>query len=316
MTQSAMRQSSETPPTVRTYQIQHRDYRAEVVSVGAGLRMFERAGAPLTETWPAGTKPPLSAGLVLAPWPSRIRDGFFYFNSTEHQLEITDAANNAASHGLVRRREWRLEEHSSARVKQSIDLGLHKGWPYPMRLGVTHEVTADGLVVTHTATNTGGVDAPFGLGVHTFVRAGNHPVDECTLQLNAGVYQPLDDRLLPDGPPLQVFGTDYDFTRSKSLEGVQLDTPFSAGLPDDDGRFRHIVRGPDGSGTVLWVDKAFGWVQVFIADPANGKGYPERGRALAIEPMTCPPNAFNSGIDEIVLAPGQTWSAKWGMAAL
>ena len=87
-------------------------------------------------------------------------------------------------------------------------------------------------------------------------------------------------------------------------------------VADPDGKARHILRAPDGSGTVLWTGREFNWVQVFTADPEHDQAYPNRGRALAIEPMTCPPNAFNSGIDQIVLEPGQTWSAKWGMAAL
>ncbi|KAA0021200.1 aldose 1-epimerase family protein [Antrihabitans cavernicola] len=321
MTEPVVRHETDGTSTARTFQIQFGDYRAEVVSTGAGLRMLERtidgAAYPLTESWPAGTKPPLSAGLVLAPWSNRIRDGHFDFDGIDHQLEITEPARNNAIHGLVRRRDWRLEEHQSARVKQSIDVGLHKGWPYPMRLSVTHEVGDDGLTVTHTATNTGVVPAPFGLGIHSFVRAGNVPLDDCTLQLTAGVWQPMEpERMLPVGPCLPVWNSRYDFTKPQPLKGQWLDTPFGSIVADPDGKARHILRAPDGTGTVLWTGREFNWIQVFTADPEHDQGYPDRGRALAIEPMTCPPNAFNSGIDEIVLEPGQTWSAKWGMATL
>ncbi len=303
-----------------TFQIHSAGYRAEVVATGAGLRMLEHSAdgntVALTESWPAGTKPPLSAGLILAPWPNRIGDGFFYFDGVPHQLELTEPARNNAIHGLVRRRDWRLEEHSTSRVKQSIDVGLHKGWPYPMRLSVTHEVGADGLTVTHTATNSGAVPAPYGLGVHSFVRVGDVPLDDCTLQLAAGVRLPLDpQRMLPAGPPIPIRDSEYDFTAPRSLEGVWLDTPFGSIMPDGDGRAHYTLRAPDGSATVLWTDRSFRWVQVFTADPAHDQGYPDRGRAIAIEPMTCPPNSFNTGIDQIVLEPGETWSARWGMTA-
>ncbi|HTF10445.1 MAG TPA: aldose epimerase, partial [Asanoa sp.] len=36
-------------------------------------------------------------------------------------------------------------------------------------------------------------------------------------------------------------------------------------------------------------------------------------RAVAIEPQTCPPDAFRSGHDVIVIEPGDTWSASWGV---
>ncbi len=302
------------------YPIAFGDYRAEVVSTGAGLRLLERVRDgkpwPLTETWAAGSKPPLSAGLVLAPWPNRIADGRFYFDGVDHELEITEPARNNASHGLVRRRDWTLDEHTDARVTQSIDVGLHKGWPYPMRLSVTHELGANGLTVTHTAVNTGGVPAPYGLGIHTFVRAGDAPLDECTLLLPAGVRLQMEPkRMLPVGPPLPVRDTEYDFTTARSLRGVWLDTPFSSFIVDYDGRARAVLRPPTGPATVLWTDNDFRWIQVFTADPERDQAYPGRGRALAVEPMTCPPNAFNSGIDQVVLEPGQTWSAQWGMVS-
>ena len=100
---------------VTTYRIEAGGYRAEVVPTGAALRMceFEHNGPAraLTETWPAGSPPPLAAGVVLAPWPNRIRDGRFDFDGIEHQLEITEPKLHNASHGLVRKREWRLDSH-------------------------------------------------------------------------------------------------------------------------------------------------------------------------------------------------------------
>ena len=35
--------------------------------------------------------------------------------------------------------------------------------------------------------------------------------------------------------------------------------------------------------------------------------------AVAIEPMTCAPDAFNSGHGLIVLEPGGSWSGSWGI---
>jgi aldose 1-epimerase len=60
------------------------------------------------------------------------------------------------------------------------------------------------------------------------------------------------------------------------------------------------------------VDEGFGYVQVFTGDTL-----PEgvRRRSAAVEPMTCPPDAFRSGKDVIRLAPGRTTSARWGIRA-
>ncbi|MET4046489.1 MULTISPECIES: aldose 1-epimerase family protein [unclassified Rhodococcus (in: high G+C Gram-positive bacteria)] len=297
-----------------TYRLVSGKYRAEIVSTGAGLRMLEFDGSPLTETYAAGKKPPLSAGLVLAPWPNRVADGRFTFGGTEHQLEIAEPIRNNASHGFVRRVEWSVVDREDARVVQTVDIGERKGWPYPLTLTVAHELTPDGLVVTATAENVGSTAAPFGMGFHIFVRVGDVPLDECTLEFSAGTRLQLDPkRMLPNGPSVETAGTEYDFRTPKSLKGVWLDTPFSAELPDVDGHAQHILRAPDGTATVLWTDREFDWVQVFTADPAHDQAYPDRGRALAIEPMTCPPDALNSEIDLLVLQPGQSWSGTWGM---
>ena len=37
-------------------------------------------------------------------------------------------------------------------------------------------------------------------------------------------------------------------------------------------------------------------------------------RSLAIEPMTCPPNAFADGVDLVVLEPGETWAGSWTLS--
>ncbi|WP_042940121.1 aldose 1-epimerase family protein [Rhodococcus sp. AW25M09] len=298
----------------QTYSLNSGKYRADISAVGAGLRVLEYDGAPLTETWEAGTKPPLSAGLVLAPWPNRTADGTFTFGGVDHRMEITEPSRNNASHGFVRRVAWALVERTDSRVEQSADVGTHPGWPFSLTVTVVHELSADGLTVTASATNTGDTSAPFGMGFHTYARVGDVPLDECTLEFSAGTRLPLDPvRNLPVGTSVPTADTEYDFRQARSLQGVQLDTPFSASLPDVDGRANHVLRGPDGAATVLWTDSNFGWVQVFTADPANDQAYPDRGRALAIEPMTCPPDALNSEIDLIVLEPGQTWSGTWGM---
>ena len=294
-------------------------YCAEVVSVGAGLRKLERAvgGRPwaLTETWPADSAPPLSAGLVLAPWPNRIYNGRFEFFGVEHQLEITEPARHNAIHGLVRKREWTIEEHVEHRVVQSIEVGLQQGWPYPLRLTVTHEVGPNGLTVTNTTRNIGSVPAPYGLGFHIFVPLRRHSAGQLLVAIargRAAATRPRlsgADRVVPTGRGHRIRLHPSPATqRRHARHPIQRagERPRRPGA-----RSAAAARGP---ATVLWMEPRFRWLQVFTADPAHGRAYPGRGRALAIEPMTCPPDAFNSSIDVIVLDPGQEWSAEWGMS--
>ncbi len=66
----------------------------------------------------------------------------------------------------------------------------------------------------------------------------------------------------------------------------------------------------DGRGRSLsfWVDDTYPYVMVFTGD------LPEIGRkGLAVEPMTCAPNAFRSGVGLVTLGPGDSHTATWGI---
>jgi aldose 1-epimerase len=60
----------------------------------------------------------------------------------------------------------------------------------------------------------------------------------------------------------------------------------------------------------VWADSGWPWQQVFTGDlPDIGR------RGLAVEPMTCPPQAFRTGEGLIRLEPGESWSGEWGIEA-
>ncbi len=281
-------------------------YVAEIARTGAGLRGLRRDGTALTEEWPLGEKPPLSAGLVLAPWPGRTEDGIYTWDDEVYRLPVTSDVTGTADHGLVRRADWDDVEVAPDAVTLAIDVPQGTGWPFALHLRLRYSVGADGLTCVFDARNDGDRDLPLAVGFHTYLRVGDSPVDACTLELGAGRWQPLDGRLLPDGAPRTVDGTPYDYRAPRALAGVQIDTPFT------DVPGRSVLRAPDGEAE-LWTAPSLPWVQVFIADPANGKGYPGRGRALAVEPMSAPGNALHTGTDVIRLAAGASWSTEWGI---
>lgn len=281
-------------------------YVAEIARTGAGLRGLRRDGVALTEEWPLGAKPPLSAGLVLAPWPGRTEDGIYTWDGEVHRLAVTSDVTGTADHGLVRRVDWDDIEIATDAVTLVLDVGRHPGWPFDLHLRIRYSVAESGLTCAFEARNDGEADLPLAVGFHIYLRVGDDPVDACTLELGAGRWQPLDGRLLPDGPPRTVDGTEYDYRAPRSLDGVQIDTPFT------DVARTTVLRGPSGAAE-LWTAPSLPWAQVFIADPVNGKGYPGRGRAIAVEPMSAPGNALHTGTDVIRLAPGARWGTEWGI---
>lgn len=293
-------------------EIRHGAARAIINSAGAGLRAFDVDGVPYSETYDADEAPPLGAGSVLVPWPNRVAGAAWVHDGEVQKLEATETARGNAIHGLVRRSPWRVAEHGDSAVTLEIDVDGAPGWPFSFGTSITYALDDAGLTVTHTVTNTGTAPMPFGVGTHPYPRPGNVDVDDCELVLAATTVVPVDaDTMIPNGAPVEVEGTSADFRTGRALRGVELDTAFGGCEPGDDGLVRHAVRHAEG-GVELWAEPVFRWVQAFTPAEFPGKG----ARAVAVEPMTCPPDALNSGTDLITLQPGETWTGRWGITPI
>lgn len=293
------------PPTGEQFEIAAGDTRAVVTQVGAGLRSLEVGSRPLVETFDVDARPPKGAGTVLVPWPNRTAGGRWAFDGVEQQLALTEPARGNAIHGLLRHTVYEVGERTPESIELQAVVPVQPGWPVPLATTVRYEVHPAGLTVTHTVRNLGDVAVPFGVGTHPYLRAGAAETDDCTLHLSAELALPLDGGL-PAGPPRPIDPA-LD-PRDLPLRGVEVDHAFGGCAPaEGDDVIRHRITGPDGEVT-LWADPDFGWVQVFTPPE-----FPGRGRAIAVEPMTCPPDALNSGVGLITLEPGAVWTASWGI---
>ncbi|GAA4555346.1 aldose 1-epimerase family protein [Pseudonocardia xishanensis] len=277
--------------------------RAAVSEVGAGLRYFAVGDTLYTEPVPDGSRPPRGSGALLAPWPNRVAGGRWSWEGRAQQLALSEPEAGNAIHGLLRQSFWRPADQTDAAVTLTATVAPQNGWPQPVTVAVTYRVGDEGLTVETTATNEGSGPIPFGLGFHPYLRIGDTPTDDCTLTLAARAALPLTDQL-PSGPLEPLSSSEFP------LGGTTLDSAFGDCEPTD-GLVRHRLTAPDGNGVELWADPAFGWVQVFT--PSD---MPQHGRAVAVEPMTCPPDALNSGTDLVRLEPGDRWTGSWGLRPL
>ncbi|MFU8870934.1 aldose 1-epimerase family protein [Micromonospora sp. SL4-19] len=285
-------------------------HEAVVVEVGGGLRAYRHDGVDYLDGYAADELCPGSAGQVLAPWPNRIRDGAYRFGDRSLQLDLTEPARHNAIHGLVNWVSWHLVEQSPEAVTVGYDLPPSPGYPWSLRLLARWSVGADGLRAEHEVTNLSGEAAPFGFSIHPYLRLPGVGVDELSLRVPGRTRMLLDGRLLPIGVT-EVTGTEYDFTAPRPIGDAVLDLAFGDVVRDADGGSAVTLAAPDGSAAVdLWADREFGWWQVFTGDTLTGERY---RRSVAVEPMTCPADAFRSGRDLIALAPGETWRGAWGI---
>ncbi len=285
-------------------------HRAVVTEVGATLRSYEADGRAVLDGFDAGEMRPACHGQVLAPWPNRIADGRYSApDGTAQQLPLTEPDRLCALHGLVGWLPWRVTAQDAAAVQLECDLWPQTGYPFHLRMGVRYELDAGGLRCTMSATNAGTAPAPYAVGHHPYFACGGR-ADDALLRLPARAVLEADERLIPTGRALPVAGTEYDFTSERRLGATVLDHCFAELDADPDGIHRASISDGATWRTTVWMRPPLRWLMVFSSDTLAA---PRWRRAVAIEPMTAPPNAFRSGVDVAILAPGETHSATWGV---
>jgi aldose 1-epimerase len=290
--------------------IEAEGHRAVVVEVGGVLRSYAAGDREILDGFGTDELSPGSAGQILAPWPNRIRDGHYTFEETAYQLPLTEPDKHNAIHGLCNWVRWRLAEQGPGTVTLEYDLPAQIGYPWPLALRTRWSVSADGLRCDQQVTNTGDANAPFGYSVHPYLQLSGVAVDDILLHVPARTRVLTDVRLLPIGA-VKVAGTEYDYSEPRRIGTAVLDTTFGDIDADPDGGSAVTIAAPSSDASVtVWADRNFTWWQVFTGDTLTGERH---RRSVAIEPMTCPPDAFRSGRDLIVLAPDQSWSASWGI---
>jgi aldose 1-epimerase len=284
-------------------------FSATITEVAAALREFTVDGMDLTETYPVETTPPFASGIVLAPWPNRVSDGQWMLDGVVQQLDITEPDRHNAIHGLLRYSPYTVLEHLEHSVTLAATIFPQHGYQFLLDTTVRYELVDGGLTVTHTVHNAGVATAPVAIGTHPFLTIGDVPTSELTITIDAATRIHVDERLNPTAE-ISVEGTDYDLRDGLVLGDRFFDDAFGQ-VTIVDGVSRHYLTAPDGRTLVLWQDSSCGYVQVFTTQI-----FPKRngvGTAVAIEPMTAPPNAFNSGDGLRWLEPGADWSVSWGL---
>jgi len=296
------------PPTGRQMELVAGDARAVVVELGGGLRSLSLGGREVVAGYPQDALPTGGRGQHLLPWPNRVRDGQWTWRDRPQQLPLDEPDKGNAIHGLARWAAWEVVEttNDNGTATAVLRLVLHPrpGWPGRLESTCTWTLTEAGLTAEITAVCGAAEPLPFGYGVHPYLAPTAELVDDEVLHVPAGRRLLLDERSLPVGDE-PVDGTAYDFRTARPVGDTVLDLCYGG-----------LERGSDGRAVVgfgsteVWADEAFGWFQIY-----SGETLPpdERRRSLAVEPMTCPPDALRSGTDLVVLEPGGQWTGSWGI---
>ncbi len=278
-------------------------YAAEVVQCGATLRTLTYDERPLILPFKLEEVRPDMRGAVMLPWPGRIEDGRYGFDGVDHQLPLTEPRTSNAIHGLVGWAPFTVVEQDDSSVALRYLMLPQAGYEFALQVDIVYLLDAmRGLTVTIGATNVGDIAAPYGAANHVYFVAGEGKVDDWTLEFDAATYLASPGpRSLPTGP-YPVAGSDLDFRSARVIGPTRLNHSYRDGARDADGWGTATVLAADGLGVRVRWDAAAPWIHPFSYDLPGTAGR----TGLALEPMTCPPNSFNSGTDLVTLEPGDT----------
>lgn len=308
-----------TPASGSQYRLRSGKYEARIASVGATLRALRYDGRDLVVPFEAGEVRPASRGETLAPWPNRIVDGVYSVAEHSFQLALNEPKRQHALHGLVSWLDFVCVDHEVDSVTLAARIVPQKAYPWSLVLKVTYQLSSDGLTQTVSATNESSTDAPFGTGTHPYVVAGPGALDTWTLELPASkVLEVTPDRLSPVAlhDVAEHDPERFDYREPRVLGAVEIDHAYT-GLPA--GEVVARLTDPSGTGVeVVWGEDC-PWVQIHTADLRPEEGVTRLG--LALEPMTCAPDAFNDANYDydtglVMIPSGGSHEASWTIRAI
>lgn len=297
------------PATGRQFSISSGGAEAVITELAAALRIYRRNGIDLAQPFGEESAPPGASGILLAPWPNRVADGRWMLEGAVQQLDITEPVLGHASHGLLRNTGYACVAQASDAVTLRAEIFPQHGYPLRLTHEATYRLDADGhLEVCQSLHNCGPHRAPVALGAHPYLCLGDLPTEDLVLRLAADTWLETDDRLIPTGS--RPVAGDTDFRAGSRVGDHRINRAYTGLSAAENGRFEHTLEAPDGRSVALWADAVFPYVHVFITD-----GMPGRDVSIAVEPMTAPANALNSGEGLIWLEPGARLTGKWGITS-
>jgi aldose 1-epimerase len=298
-----------TAPSGLQHEITLGGQRVVITEVGATLRSYAIDDVDVLDGFDVGELSSAGRGQILAPWPNRLEDGRYTRYGKEGRAALDEPERRNAIHGLVRWLPWSVGTQDERQVTLGCVLHPQPAYPWRLELQVTYRLASEGLTVTATATNRSDGPAPFGIGFHPYVTVGAS-LDEVFLTVPARRLMMTDERGLPTTDEA-VEGTPLDFGTRRAIGATVMDACFTDLARADDGTVSVAVEGPDGRGVSVWAGRGFDYLMIYSGDTLEPAL--RRRRGIAIEPMTCPANAFRSGMGVLRLQPDRPWTGSWGI---
>lgn len=203
---------------------------------------------------------------LLIPFANRVRGGEYYWKGKKYELPRNSEGN--AIHGLVRDKIWEVESLKSDEVTLSLYL-KDPGYPSPLFIRVKYSIDSSSLTTTISVKNEGG-EAPLVVGAHPYF-------------IVKGKWE-----IFPNKAKRLVM-------KDKIPTGEMEDFVITQGEYDDCFLMKGNVTLISEYSKVVIEKENMDFVQIYTGQPS----------AVAVEPMSGAPDAFNNGIGLITLREGE-----------
>jgi aldose 1-epimerase len=234
-------------------------------------------------------------GILLAPFPNRLKEGKYSFEGKEYQFPINDTKTSNALHGFISQLEFSIEKVEANNTNATVICsttynGNYDYYPFPFLAEVKYSLDEkSGFSFCFSITNIGESNMPIGLGWHPYFSLSEN-VDNTTISLPKLKKIEIDENMLPNGKKTPF----NDFRYPTKLNEMVFDNCF---LLDLETEFATVVLEGE-KGRLFYRQKSKNpYLQIFT---------PPHRNSIALEPMTCNIDAFNNKEGLQILKPRQT----------
>jgi len=245
-------------------------------------------------------------GAKLSPFPNRINQGEYIFHSKKYSLNKNDNGKHAL-HGLIWNKPFEIlsediSAYNATLLVAYVYEGTEDGYPFHFQIRIEYQLNYNGFTCRTEIVNKSDVSIPVADGWHPYISLGKE-IDGFKLKLPSSKRLEADSGLIPTGNSVEYnrfIETAYigDTVMDSCFELNAVEGKAETVLADDD-RNIHII---------LWQEtntKGYNYVHIYT---------PLDRQSIAIEPMSCAPDAFNNGKGLIELQPEEQVSFTFGIS--
>ncbi|MBX9852529.1 MAG: aldose 1-epimerase [Cytophagaceae bacterium] len=245
-------------------------------------------------------------GSKLFPFPNRINNGDYIFEGKKYSLKKNFPSEGHAIHGLLLEAAFTINAKHASEKEASLELKYHykeknTGYPFELDLTVIFMLTDEGLKCTTVAKNVSDKNIPVGDGWHPYFQTGSK-ANDLTIKIPSECLVETDSRGIPTEKTIH----DPSFIKGRQIADHHFDHCYI--LAEKNGISSIELYDQEKNITlIVWQEtgvKKYNYVQIYS---------PPSRKCIAIEPMSCMPDAFNNKNGLIVLKPGEKINLSFGV---